>query len=66
MTAAADGHVDIVKMLIEHHADITLTDGEGWKAADHAVMNGIHRYILSTNHLGICIKICAVIDFAHG
>ena len=44
MTAAADGHVDIVKMLLQHNANVALKDAQGWKAADHAVMNGIHRY----------------------
>ena len=44
MTAAADGHIDIVKMLLQHNANVTLKDKQGWKAADHAVMNGIHRY----------------------
>ena len=44
MTAAADGHMDIVKMLLQHNANVTLKDAQGWKAADHAVMNGIHRY----------------------
>ncbi|XP_046840325.1 ankyrin repeat domain-containing protein 7-like isoform X1 [Xenia sp. Carnegie-2017] len=42
MTAAADGHVDIVNILLENYADVTLKDVQGWKAADHAVMNGIH------------------------
>ena len=44
MTAAADGHMDIVKMLLQHNANVALKDAQGWKAADHAVMNGIHRY----------------------
>ena len=46
MTAAADGHMDIVKMLLQHDANVALKDAQGWKAADHAVMNGIHRYVL--------------------
>lgn len=45
MTAAADGHTDIVKLLLQNDADIDLKDAQGWKASDHAVMNGIHRYI---------------------
>ncbi len=44
MTAAADGHMDIVKMLLQHNANVALKDAQGWKASDHAVMNGIHRY----------------------
>lgn len=44
MTAAADGHMDIVKMLLHNDANVALKDVQGWKAADHAVMNGIHRY----------------------
>ena len=46
MTAAADGHMDIVKMLLQHDANVALKDSQGWKAADHAVMNGIHRCVL--------------------
>lgn len=43
MTAAAEGLLDIVKMLLQNNADVSLKDSEGWKAADHAVMNGNHR-----------------------
>lgn len=53
MTAAADGHVDIVNILLENYADVTLKDVQGWKAADHAVMNGIHRYI---SELVCCVE----------
>ena len=45
MTAGAEGHLDIVKMLLQNDADVNVKDFEGWKATDHAVMSGNHRYM---------------------
>ena len=40
MFAAAEGHADVVKLLLEHKADKTLVDVDGDSAADFARQKG--------------------------
>ena len=44
MGAAAEGHIGIVKLLLSEGTDPDVKDNQGWKAIDHAVMNGHQRY----------------------
>ncbi len=43
IAAAMEGHIAIVKLLLDYGADTEIKDSEGWKAADHAAMAGNHR-----------------------
>ena len=43
MTAASEGHIGIVKVLLQHGANTDLKDKQGWKASDHAIIHGHHR-----------------------
>jgi len=43
MTAASEGHIGIVKLLLQNKANTELRDSQGWKASDHAIIQGHHR-----------------------
>ena len=44
MTAASEGHIAIVRLFLQHNANTEQKDSQGWKASDHAVIHGHHRY----------------------
>ena len=46
MTAASEGHIGIVRLFLQHKANTELKDSQGWKASDHAVIHGHHRFDL--------------------
>ena len=46
MNAAAEGHIGIVRLFLQHKANTELKDSQGWKASDHAVTYGCHRFDL--------------------
>ena len=46
MTTIAEGHIGIVRLFLQHKANTELKDLRGWKALDHAVIHGNHRFDL--------------------
>lgn len=42
MTAAGEGQVGVVRLLLQRNCNTDLKDIQGWKASDHAVINGHH------------------------
>lgn len=52
------GHIDIVKLLLNHQADVTIQDNDGNTAAHRAGQNGhinvVHLLIQSDENLANC------------
>ena len=42
MTAAAEGQMGVVRLLLQRNCNTDAKDVQGWKASDHAVINGHH------------------------
>ncbi|CAF4757809.1 unnamed protein product [Pieris macdunnoughi] len=53
---------EILTLLLDHGADMTLTNNNGFNALHHAALRGIPRLLLNGNRIGDCRKTSPILS----